>query len=559
MKNTVKLLIAAAAALTLTVSCIKEINPQNNIATTEQAANAPGSFDLYVDALTASLVGQFVYGGNSNKYVYDFGYPTFFLEWDVMGQDVVYPYQNWFTYWYTVQYLGPSYRFSQLPWTYFYGWINNCNTVLSLAGEEPDDDKKVGAGMALALRAFFYLDLAQMFAQKPYTEDKTSETVPLVVETTEVSDLLKNPRATNEQIYAQIISDLDKAETYLDGYVRTDVYVPDQSVVFGLKARAYLLMGEWAKAVEYAQKAQVGYTVMDEATYTNWDTGFNTPTSSWMFGATYKSDDPCIQINDGDSSWGSMMIIEINPDVTVSGCGYAANYGQPFLIDRHLYESIPATDFRKKCFVDFAIDDMSQADAVTALAAYSNYPAWIYNCGHSVDGYDAVGGLELKFRPNGGDAGRNNQYIGFTVAVPFMRVEEMVLIEAEAAGRLNEADGIAKLTAFAKTRDASYTYGTHTDSYGNTSTSQFINEVWWQRRVEFWGEGLATKDIKRLQKGIIRSYKNTNHVEGYRYNSDTTPEWMNICIVQTETNYNTACTNNPDPKMPEGDSPEYTF
>ena len=559
MKNTVKLLIAAAAALTLTVSCIKEINPQNNIATTEQAANAPGSFDLFVDALTSSLVGQFVYGGNSNKYVYDFGYPAFFLEWDVMGQDVVYPYQNWYTYWYTVQYLGPSYRFSQLPWTYFYGWINNCNTVLSLAGEEPADDKKVGAGMALALRAFFYMDLAQMFAQKPYTEDKTSETVPLVIETTEVSDMLKNPRATNEEIYAQIISDLDKAETYLDGYVRTDVYTPDQSVVFGLKARAYLLMGEWAKAVEYAQKAQVGYTVMDEATYTNWDTGFNTPTSSWMFGATYKSDDPCIQINDGDSSWGSMMIIEINPDVTVSGCGYAANYGQPFLIDRHLYETIPATDFRKKCFVDFAIDDMSKTDAITALAAYSNYPAWIYACGHNVDGYDAVGGLELKFRPNGGDAGRNNQYIGFTVAVPFMRVEEMVLIEAEAAGRLNEADGIAKLTAFAKTRDASYTYGTHTDSYGNTSTSQFLNEVWWQRRVEFWGEGLATKDIKRLQKGIIRSYKNTNHIEGYRYNSDITPEWMNICIVQTDTNYNTACTTNPDPKMPDGDSPEYTF
>jgi hypothetical protein len=30
-----------------------------------------------------------------------------------------------------------------------------------------------------------------------------------------------------------------------------------------------------------------------------------------------------------------MMCIEINPET--SGCGYAANYGDPFLIDKHLY------------------------------------------------------------------------------------------------------------------------------------------------------------------------------------------------------------------------------
>ena len=30
---------------------------------------------------------------------------------------------------------------------------------------------------------------------------------------------------------------------------------------------------------------------------------------------------------------------------------------------------------------------------------------------------------------------------------------------------------------------------------------------------------------------------------------------MNTCIVQTETNYNTACTNNPEPIPPTGDSP----
>jgi hypothetical protein len=165
----------------------------------------------------------------------------------------------------------------------------------------------------------------------------------------------------------------------------------------------------------------------------------------------------------------------------------------------------------------------------------------------------------MKFRPAGGEAGRDNQYIGFVVSIPMMRVEEMYLIEAEAAGRMNEAEGITLLTNFAKTRDAEYEYGTHTDAYYNTSSGTFINEVWWQRRIEFWGEGLATKDIKRLQKGIIRSYPNTNHVETYRYNVDHTPDWMNLCIVQTETNYNFSCTNNPEPVAPTADSPEYTW
>ena len=139
-----------------------------------------------------------------------------------------------------------------------------------------------------------------------------------------------------------------------------------------------------------------------------------------------------------------------------------------------------------------------------------------------------------------------------------MRVEEMVLIEAEAAGRMNEAEGIELLTAFAKTRDPQYEYGTHNEAYFNTSTSAFINEIWWQRRIEFWGEGLATKDIKRLQKGIIRSYPGSNHYNNYRYNKETTPDWMNLCIVQTEANYNVDCTNNPDPDYPNGNSPEVT-
>jgi hypothetical protein len=435
--------------------------------------------------------------------------------------------------------------------------------VISVAGEEPSPEMKTGAGIARAMRAYFYLDLAQMYGAKTYTVDKTALTVPIVDENTSTKDATNNPRATNEKIFSFIIDDLDKAEVLLEGYKRNDVYTPDKSVVYGLKARAYLLMGEWKNAAKYAKLAQAGYTIMDENAYTNWETGFNTPNASWMLGTTYKADDPNILLNDGDSSWGSMMCIEINPET--SGCGYAANYGDPFLIDKHLYETIPATDFRKKCYVDFAIDEMDEDAQIQALSAYTKHPEWILNTGSAISQYDdlgyCMGGLNFKFRTAGGEAGRDNQYIGFVVAVPMMRVEEMYLIEAEAVGRENEAEGKALLETFAKTRDASYVYGQHNEAYGNKTTSAFINEIWWQRRIEFWGEGLATFDIKRLQKGIIRNYEGSNHCPNFHYYSETTPAWMNFVIVQTETNYNLACTNNPEPVKPEdmSDSPVTSF
>jgi hypothetical protein len=231
------------------------------------------------------------------------------------------------------------------------------------------------------------------------------------------------------------------------------------------------------------------------------------------------------------------------------------------LIDRHLYETIPASDFRKKCWIDFGIDEMGEGDAIDALGAYTYYPEQILNAANTAQ--VGVGGMELKFRPQAGKYW--TKYDAWVVAVPLMRVEEMKLIEIEAAGMQNEANGIAKLTEFAKTRDPYYEYGGHNDAYGNDASTLFQNEVWWQRRVELWGEGFATFDMKRLNKAIIRNYANTNHLEGNKWNFVNQengclyPKWMNLCIVQTETNYNYACTNNGTPDAPTTDSEPYEW
>lgn len=563
MKNIIKILFVAVASAFLASSCIKEIEPQTSYVTLDQAADAPGSFDNFVSSITSTLCGEFTYS-SSDTNPWDFGYPSFFLQRDVMGNDIAIEDATsaWYTTWYSCGTgLGPRYRDCQIPWTYYYGWIKSCNNVISLAGENPDEDKIPGAGIAYAMRAMFYMDLARMFGTSTYARNKSALTVPIVTESTTLTDLTNNPRATNEDMWNFILSDLDKAETYLANYQRPDKYTPDISVVYGLKARAYLTMEDWPNAEKYAKQAQSGYTLLNEAQYTDRSTGFNTPNDSWMFALTFKSTDSNILNNDGDSSWGSQMIIEVSE----SGCGYAANYGCPNRIDRHLYETIPSTDFRKKSFVDFSIDNLSSdAEKIAALSAYSDVPEGILATGNGSNS-KVVGGLEVKFRPKNGE--HANQMAAWTVAVPLMRVEEMYLIEAEAAGMQDEARGKQLLTTFAKTRDPQYEYGQHAESYESDYATTFQNEVWWQRRVELWGEGFATFDIKRLNKTVIRNYANTNHVADYLWNGDAYtasegslyPDWMDLCIVQTEGNYNKALVNNKTPQKPTQTSSEYVW
>lgn len=548
MKNIFKFAIVALSAVCLMTSCMKEINPQTSYATSEQVAAAPGAFDMYVSAVTASMMGSYSFG---TSYPELGGYPTFMFQWGVMGQDLVIEDASTFFQWYSSGVaLGSQYLYCQIPWTLFYKWINNCNIVLGIVGSEPNDDQKIGAGTAYACRAFLYMDLARMFAQKTYALDKESITVPLVTEKTQ--DLANNPRATNEVMWAQILSDLDNAEKYLEGYDRgSDKDKFDVSVVYALKARAYLTMEDYKNAEKYAKLAQAGYSPLSEAEYMNRDAAFNTPNHAWIHSFTYEASDAAIKDNDSDSNWGSQWFLEGQ-----HGCWYASNYGQPKRIDAHLYSTIPSTDFRKMCFIDPVVDQISDAQRVELLANYTDYPEVVAQTptdSATDDGRNKLAHIVMKFRAAGGDAGRKDNYLGTVVSVPSIRVEEMILIEAEAIGMQEgrEAEGIAKLTAFAKTRDAAYEYN---------SVVAFRDNVWWQRRVEFFGESaLATFDIKRLNKGIIRSYEGTNHIEGYRWNTNEVPQWMHLCIVQTETNFNRACVNNPTPIAPTSDSEPFQW
>lgn len=550
----------AVAPMFVATGCIEEIDPQSNTVTAGQVESAPNAVAKLTAAITNSMSGQFSYSGDYSR-AYDYGYTSFMIMRDVMGQDMVNnsTTTNWYSTWeFCGTGLGPGYAVAQMPITCFYGWIKDCNNVLNVIPAEPTDEERHYSGIAHTMRAFYYMDLARVYCPTTYGINPQAQTAPIVTEKTTAVEATNNPRATNEVMWNFILSDLDAAEAELADFDRgSDNTLPDLSVVYGLKARAYLTMEDWEKAETYAKLAQKGYTAMTAAQYNDRVNGFNSPNGAWMFSTKFKSDDPAILQNDADTSWGSWMILEITE---VSGCGYAANYGAPFHIDRHLYNTIPESDCRKDCFVSFDVPDMSTEDALAYVQEhYSDYPSTIVNLNAGNDYEYGCGGASVKFRAAGGEEGHNNQYIGFCVSVPLMRVEEMMLIEAEAAGMQEEGRGIQLLTTFAQLRDPDYVYGTHNESYQSDYATAFQNEVWWQRRVELWGEGLATFDIKRLNKGIIRSYEGTNHVSPYQWNTTTPPQWMTFCFVDTEAAYNTALEQNPTPIKPEVDSPKYNF
>ncbi|MDE7237269.1 MAG: RagB/SusD family nutrient uptake outer membrane protein, partial [Paramuribaculum sp.] len=145
--NKILTTIAAVGLIVTLPSCIQEFEPQSGSVTANQAANAPGSYNNFVNAITANISGKFVF--TSTRQANDFGYTSMYLRRDVMGNDMVAIGNNWFSTWYQCGVgLAPIYLNCQYPWTFYYVGIKSCNTGLRLAGEEPNANMIHGAGIA---------------------------------------------------------------------------------------------------------------------------------------------------------------------------------------------------------------------------------------------------------------------------------------------------------------------------------------------------------------------------------------------------------------------------
>ena len=391
--------------------------------------------------------------------------------------------------------------YSYFQWNYPMVALSRINKDLQLMNTPNRPAAYDGYRAALlTFRALIHLDWARTFeflpnkARSSYNDAGNNVmglTVPVV---TSSEESFVSPRATKEDMVAFILSDLDEAESAIEKMPAIDNHeLPHLDCVYGLKARLYLWAGNYTKARYYARLAidksnSVPVTREDGIHPSR---GFN-QLSQWMWGIEYKPYD--VDTNEAFQTWTNW----ISPE-------WVDSYASLIIpaIDKSLYDKIADTDWRKLWW---------KAPAGSALSSQQTYTSEVNN----MPEYTAI-----KFRFPG-------NYLESTIpdaAFPIMRIEEMYLIEAEAAAWLSLAEGKDLITSFMKQyRNSAYTCTAST-------TEELVDEILLQKRIELWGEGQTIFDIKRLNKSVVRSYDGSNQYPrdlSLVRNTIGRPAWMNV-------------------------------
>lgn len=538
----VKFAAALLCAPVLLSSCIEETFPEGGNVTSGQISESPFAMEDIAASIPTILITNYLNMGDH----FDFGYPGIFGATDRMVGEVFPVSQNlpggnqYYDRWQAWLYPDMG-GLSATGWTDFfylnyYQFIYSANEVISIASQS--ESGGVALGIAKAFRAMCYLDMARMYdplpAKAPDRPSYESEleavkglTVPIVREGATLEQLENNPRATREEMFNFILSDLTDAESLLADYQPASKTMPSQAVVYGLLARTYLWLGgfeetyegfvtgteAYKKAAEYARKAinASGCTIMTESQWLDPKTGFNTVNSSWMWAMIQTTD----TVLNNLFSWAAHMSLE-----AVYGYGYVAQPG----ISVFSYERISDTDFRKKSYVT----------ADRSYAAAQPYMSLTEEEFKTVAPY-----ASYKFHTAGGE--KSNFTIANVVDIPMMRVEEMYLIEAEATAHYDEATARTLLTSFMAHRDPNYRIP--------AATTDLVEEIIFQKRIEFWGEGIIYYDMKRLNMSMHNADTGTNAPSGAIISTDGRAPWWNCVIPLGAVQQNIALTNmnNPDP------------
>ena len=450
---------------------------------------------------------------------YDFGYASACMMYDASGMDE--PSENGGYNWFrsNMQFADrtPKSDTGYFLWLLYYSHIKVANDIIGTTSDTTSVGFRYALGQAYASRAFDYLNLIQMY-QFTYKGHENAAGVPIVNENSTVDENANNPRATVAQVYAYIMNDLNRSIRFLKGYTRTSKVSIDKQVAFGLRARANLLMQNWAAAAADADSAAVGFEPLSKTSAAA--PGFNSITATnWIWGSAVSEKNDIVTT--GICNFPSMMC-------SFTGNGYAPGYAGRY-INSTLYDEIDSTDVRKGWWLDSAYN--------SPIVDYSWSITYNGNVYGPADwfGWNAPY-LNVKFGPY------KNIYNNSTNAcdLPLMRVEEMLLIKAEALAMSGDVDGGKNvLENFVQNyRDPSY-------KCTATTAEGIQNAVWFQRRIELWGEGFSFFDMMRLKKGLIR--KNTNYDASLQYNLPAESQIFLWIIPEDEINNNSALkdANNP--------------
>lgn len=573
MKNILKISIITLASLIALSSCIKETEP-NYYVTYEQVAESPAGLEAMVNGITSSLVQYSILAAGLSS---DFGYPGILIALESMTGDLtisVTGYDHFGAWSRSVSIDSPDAR-SRIAWVYYYRWIKTANDIIGMIDEDNLTEKtKEFIGIAYGIRAKCYLDLARQYGFRDnLVRPKPSVvglTVPIITETTTEEEAKNNPRASTEDMYTFIFSDLTKASTYLENVAVSRTKM-NKFFVYGMFAEAYMERGAAGVSGAYAQAASYAKKVIDESgrtplTSTQWHdetTGFNSVSAnnSWLWALPQSSD----QVTNLYSFVAHMTNEE---DWTSYGRGVGR------AINRTVYERIPYSDWRKFSWLDpdrkfndtdnlVYVEYSLDGGATTERFTYNTLrPNSFYKGLKAIEPEIAVSTRaigkynHIKFRPKNGNWTTWKE--GNAIDVVVMRIEEMMFIEAEATAYSDLGTAKTMLNTFMQThRDATY------DCSAIATLDDFIEELIFQKRIEFWGEGIIYYDLKR--HGFAPQplgYTGTNAPANYRLNfPDIHPGW-NPAIPNTETQNNIGIgeNNNPNPSISvTGDDKQYLW
>lgn len=472
-----KYLLAIPTAMMALVACEDlDTAPEGNTLTEEQKQEITDATPERAEAGVRAIFAQFnVYMPNYNalgSQHNDFGYSSIMLFTDANTEDMVSDNNgyNWASS--SLLYSDRSYtsRESQIVWNDLYQIVFSANAVVGSIDQETTEPlSQFYLAQGLAGRAFAYLNLAGLY-QFNYKGHETLPCVPLITnENSNDAAVNGAPRATVQEVYDQIKNDLDLAIELLTsaqaaGEKRSDKRYIDLAVAYGLRARMNLAMQNWSAAVADATAA-ISATDARPASIAEVSspTFCNASEPNWMWAIYIAETDDVV--SSGIVNW-------------ISHCGtfnYGyGQYGGGHQISKKLYNSINDTDIRKGWWSD--------ADGQCA-----NIPA---DWQAYLDDMEFAPYTNCKFAPYQNilenDVNAND--------IPLMRIEELYLIKAEAEA-MNGGDGRNTLVNFVKTyRDPAY----------NFAGTDVQNEVYRQKRIELWGEGLIWFDVMRLNKGVDR-------------------------------------------------------
>lgn len=470
-----------------------------------------GAIEAYYMDMIASLTTPWSQNGRAD----DFGYGSILVQRDAMTADVVRENigYNWFSTVYEND-MQPNYAATHIHGFFFPKVIGRCNQLLQAleAIQNPDQTQQQYMGYAYAMRAWAYLDWARTYeflpndATKPigaFGKNIEGLTVPIFTEpydgdfsALDTQLRCDKPRATHQDMSAFIQSDLQKAAQLLNGASVEDKRLPSLAVVDGLLARLYMWDGRYDQAAEAAARAisEHGQRPLSRDEFLDIEHGFNTLTTpAWMWGA--KPADNQIY---SYASWGSWMSMEAQ--------GYTEVV--PVRIPRSLYYSIPDTDVRKQLFLF-----TTQEPFRPGLSNYGppSFSALKFHSAGEVGDINTVGAVDL----------------------PLMRLEEIMLIQAEAAAQQGNLEQAASLlNNLIQTRNPNYVCQA-------TTQQEMIDEIFYQKRIELWGEGQIFFDYKRLNKPVQRSV-NDGWSSSFALNTTTRPAWMNLPFPGTIQDFFTA-------------------